>query len=300
MPRTLSPGDGLGLLQPLVDAELAAGREVRLHVEDNLVRGNPPQGALRVGRGRGEVEAAWDLGPLVAWFPVRGGWRLEDSTTLASLELGQAPDDDRPPTPQPAGRPRIGHAADVPWLQDWGPYAVSPDEELRRAEAPRWAQEDGGSDWWRWHDQRRVVTRDPAAQVLARVQEVLVAVLPVVASGADAATAATALPGWFRDVCAPAWDAPAGRAEHERIAALSGPETRRAGWASRWTAEELVRHLLPAERVWRFHSAAVVDADALDVCVQTPGFSTSLTAFKWLLHACGARECTGPAGPRPA
>ena len=60
-----------------------------------------------------------------------------------------------------------------------------------------------------------------------------------------------------------------------------------------------MRHLLPAERVWRFHSAAVVDDRTLDLAVQTPGLSTTLTALKWLLHVCGARECVGPPAPRP-
>ena len=298
MPRTLSPGDGLGLLQPLVAAETAAGREVRLWVEQNLVRGDPPQGSLAVGKGRGELEAQWDMGPLVAWFPVPGGWRLEDSTSLASLELGTAPEDDQRPASVAAGRPRLGHAADVSWLQDWGPYAVSGADELRRVQEPTWERESAASDWWRWHDQRRVVTREPADLVLARLQEVLLAVLPVLdRSSGDVDAGVAALPAWFRATCAPAWDSPAGQAERERIASLRGAEARRAGWAARWTPDEAVRHLLPDERVWRFHSATVVD-EALHLCVQTPGFSTTLTSLKWLLSACGAEACAGSPAPR--
>lgn len=266
--------DGLGLLQPVVDAELARGAEVRLDVEPRIVRGDPPHGIL-ASCSRARVEAGWDLGPLVAWYPSRTGWLLEDSTTLATLELADQP---VPPPPDGGGpRNRLGYPSDDPRLEPLAGAAAEAEEQARVAH-PTWDPPAPPPDYARLrHLARRVETEAPADRVLSRLLEVL--------------AAAPQLPAWFVEACA----RPPGSAEADvrrrQAVELRGRAARRAGWALRWTPEEVLRHLDPAERVWRFHSARVVDDHTLDLAVEVPAPWVPTTSLKWLLAASGADRC---------
>lgn len=264
---------GLGLLQPLVDAERARGAEVRLEVEPRIVRGDPPQGVAH-GLSRSQVEAWWDLGPLLAWYPTRRGWLLEDSTTLARLELGEEPTDARLVG---GDRTRLGFPSDDARLRPLAGAAADAEERTRLA-GPTWEPPPPppAYDGLR-HLARRVETGAPAAQVLSRLVDVLAGVPD--------------LPEWFREACAPATGS-AGEVVRRRAAVeLRGRAARRAGWELRWTPDEVLRHLDPDERIWRFHSARVVDDRTLDVAVEVPAPWVPTTSLKWLLAAAGADGC---------
>lgn len=283
MVLSASADDGLGLLQPVVDAELARGAEVRLEVGSRIVRGDPPHGELVPGRSRAEVEAVWDVGPLVAWYPTPQGWRLEDSTTLATLDLGAEPATPAEP-PLGGARARLGHPSDDVRFETLS-GAEADAGERARVEQPSWRPPPPPPDYAGLrHLARRVETEEPADLVLERLQEVLAAVLTGQPGEPE-------LPGWFRAACAP----PHGSAEElvrrREAVALRGRAARRAGWALRWTPEEVLRHLDPAERIWRFHSARVVEDHALDVAVEVAAPWVPTTSLKWLLAASGAARC---------
>lgn len=272
MVLSASPEDGLGLLQPLVDAERERGGEVRLDVEARIVRGDPPYAALPASS-RARVEAGWDLGPLVAWCPTATGWRLEDSTTLATVDLGGS--DVVPATAGP--RARLGFPSDDARFEPLAGPAAD-EEERRRVAHPAWDPPPPPVDYAGLrHLARRVETDAPADRVLAGLVEVLGG-LPD-------------LPPWFRDACAPAPGSPEEVARRREAVGLRGRAARRAAWALRWTPEEVLRHLDPAERVWRFHSARVVDDRTLDVAVEVPAPWVPTTSLKWLLAASGATRC---------
>ena len=273
MVLSASADGGLGVLQRLVDAERARGAEVRLDVGPRIVRGDPPHG-VAPGSSRAQVEAGWDLGPLVAWYPTRRGWQLEDSTILATLELGEEPAS--PPTA--AGpRPRLGYPSDDARLEPLAGAAADA-EERRRVARPTWEPPPPPVDYAGLrHLARRVETAAPADRVLARLVEVL-GDLPD-------------LPGWFREACAPAHGSADEVVRRREAVGLRGRAARRAAWELRWTPEEVLRHLDPAERVWRFHSARVVDDHTLDLAVEVPAPWVPTTSLKWLLVVCGADRC---------
>ncbi|WP_122818895.1 hypothetical protein [Nocardioides pantholopis] len=281
----------LRLVAPVVAAERAAGREVRLTVEDRELRGDPAHARLTGGLGRGEVEAAWDVGPLLAWYAEPGGWRLEDRVSRVWVD-GGAPDDDAP-RPAYAERRRVGWLADQGPL-DWGGLDPSCDAELARLGAPEWPAP-GGSVFHL--GRRRALTAAPAGGVLDRLREVLGAALPVAASGAAVDDIEAALPGWLRERCAPHWWTPQAAAERDALRDLRGRPRRAAGWRLRWTATEVARHLLPEERAWRFLGARVVDERTLDLAWIQPRAGGTLDVTRFLLDACGAEECARvPAG----
>lgn len=278
MVLALGPGEGLGLLQPIVDAARARRVGVRVLVETRSVHGDPAEYAVDLSRGT--VEASWDLGPLLAWTPARDGWILEDSTTLCRLHLAGTVEV-RALVP---GRPRLGHAADDPRLQ-----ALSSDvhaaEEAARLARTDWDPPRRPTSYAEvTHLARRVETEEPAAAVRDRLVDLLsqaVAGPPTPAS----------LPSWLREATAPPADSPDAVRRRAACIEARGRRARRLAWELRWTPEEVVRHLTPAERLWRWHGARVVDDHTLDVAVRVAAPWAPTTSLKWLLAAAGASAC---------
>lgn len=274
--------DVLGLLQPIVDAERAAGHEVTVTAPGALAHGDRPEARLRAARGRGEVEAAWDLGPLVTWVPEARGWRLEDATSGARLSLARAPEDDHRPT-VPPDRPRLGHPDQDDALAAWLAAATPPADELERLTSPAWDEQAAAAPW-REVSKQRLVADVPAATVLDRLVEVLASVTSAPAPGPDV------LPEWFARACPPAWPDPALLAARRALDDLRGREARRAAWQLRWPAAEMVRQLRPDHRLWRVRCVRVVDEHTLDVVVDRAPVS-HLGPAEWLLHGCGVVRC---------
>jgi hypothetical protein len=279
----------LGLLQRIVDAEVAAGHDVRVTAPGSVAHGDRPEARLLAARGRGEVEAAWDLGPLLTWVPEARGWRLEDATSGARLSLARTPEDDRP-LPAESDRPRLGHPDQRPDLVAWLAAATSAEDELDRLTSPTWDDEAAAATPWREATKQRVVTEAPAREVLERVHEVLAA---VTASGADA----DALPGWFAAACPPAWPSEEHLGAWRALDDLRGREARRAQWRLRWPAAETARQLDPRHRLWRVRMVRVADEHALDVLVDRAPVS-HLGPAERLLQVCGAARCEPLPPPR--
>ncbi|VXC31549.1 hypothetical protein [Nocardioides sp. AX2bis] len=300
-----APGDGLGLLQPMVTDAVTAGGEPRLWIGQALVRGDPPGGRLVPAPSRVEVEQRWDVGPLLAWLADRKGWVLEDTTTLATLGVGGHLAEQPVEGDPPAGRRRIGYAADTPRLWDW-PVGAGDASELARVRRPGWDPPEPAADWPSVrHAARRVRTEDPAEVVLGRFLELMGSVLEVTTTlppppadgGEDAGAVGAvvaALPGWFREACAPEWWSPEAVARRVAMLDLPGGRRRREAWELRWTEREVARGLVPTERTWRVHSAQVVDEHLLDLACEVPALGSPTTSLKWLLRVCGATSCLSP------
>lgn len=167
---------GMSILQPVLDAEAAAGNRARIELGMRIVRGESPEATLHHPIDRARVEREFDLGPLVHWIPRGRVWDVWEGVNGIRLRSGERGPLDplrrRLRRRSPVGPPvRIGWPSDDPRLDSSG-----------------WTT-------GRLHEERfSVATVEPAEQVAARAAEVV---------------AARELPTWFEDLLsapAPAGD----------------------------------------------------------------------------------------------
>lgn len=289
-------GDSPELLGPLgvvVRDEVARGNHARIEVRARAVRGDAPMIALSRPLDVATLEAGFDLGPTLAWWPRTAGIVELCDTASGALTWadGSAGTEGTEGTADPASvggaparRRRVGYAADD---RRW---------DLTAWSAP--ADETTGEASWRdvavptgtrvRVERAATAGATSSAELRDRVLEALAVLLPLIGAGSEASEVADAAPGWLRAAWAPERDAAgwlALAAHRDEVGAERSYESVRA---APWTAPRWVAALRPAERGWRWLSSYVEAAGvAVVLGVPTGSPGPSCEAVRFLLHAAG-------------
>ena len=293
----------VGVIDPVVAAFREAG--VLLEVEVRDVRGDPANVWLDGMVDRDAVEEQFDLGPLLQWWPSEFGWQLVDTTTLTRTQARRSTERMVRPAPSPGGgRVRAGHLDQDDRLRASPWVAPDPVVELGAVRDARDSEVASGSvaapwDYWAY------VSLEDAPTTLARVEEVLAAVLPPLADGRPPGEVVDRLPGWFHDRCAAPYvpgtwpqlagaPVPGSNLDAEEAAANAA---RIARWSTYWTAENWLRAMTPAERTWSWSSYDEVAPGLALLRYRRRALGAPVGSLKWLLHLAGATRCTLPPWP---
>jgi len=163
---------------------------------------------------------------------------------------------------------------------------IRPDEVRHVEEGPRQGERPGGAGTV------AVVAkaRSNAADVLARVREVMGEIVKTGEPWPDLEYWRSQLPRWFVDASAPERS----RDEIEQWLAwwrsLPPHEQAQAAAEQKWTLADWLFSVQPSERQWFWWDARVESPDILRVLVEVPGDPVALGALEWLLRAAGATE----------
>lgn len=248
----------LGILQPVVEAELRRGGSVTAETDGDRIVAQ-----LSRPLDRDVVESEHDLGPLLAWWPRSLHERdLVDTVTGAVVRSG-------PPRPWQRRRRRASGGVSVRprlgWLVD--------DTRIGRDDtgAPTFTER-----------RARVHVAVSAVEAFTRIDQLVT----TPASGV--------LPPWFVEQLAPERDADAWKAWFRERGRLDAAEVPRAAWRTRWTEAYWRRSVDLSERTWRWVDAEVVHEHALDVTLELVD-GAPIDSLKWMLTAVGAVRC-GPFG----
>ncbi|WP_310962037.1 hypothetical protein [Nocardioides terrisoli] len=281
-------GGPLGVIQPVVDAWQARGELLKVIYNDG--RGDPAEVWLRGWPDRDAVDAEFDVGPLLEWVvDAQGHWCLVDKTTgTRTTTTLDAVGPVGGPWSAGTERTRVGYADLHPPLAASSWQAPEPDVELGRL-AGEIHEGDG--------EQRFVSLADgvTAAHLRERVHEVLTAVLPALAAGTPPEEATRLLPGWFRDACAAPYVAGTSPLAGQLFTDAQSAHVGR--WALSWTPERWLLAMSPAERTWAWVGSLAVSPSVIELWFERRARGAPIGSLKWLLHACGARECVAPPYP---
>jgi hypothetical protein len=129
-----------------------------------------------------------------------------------------------------------------------------------------------------------------AAQVLARVKEVLAVVSESSEPWPTMAEWQKRLPRWFLDRCAPAMTREQAEKWLTAWRELPPAERDRAENEKHWSLEDWLYWMEPSNRTWTWWDGCDQDADTLALAIEVMDWPFPWGSFRWLIIASGAEN----------